>query len=352
MLEPLALIHGPIAAEAVAAGRAAWLAGGPAAFALGRMVGDGKIRPVADLPPDAVARLAAAPAAWAGLPTGRPLVMGILNVTPDSFSDGGLHLDTESAIAAGRALVAAGADLIDVGGESTRPGAAATRPTAERARLLPVLRGLAADGIMLSADTRNADTMVAALDAGARIVNDVSALGYDPQALPTVVARGCPLVLTHMRGVPATMQGLTQYGDVVAEVTRELSAALAAAEAAGIDRTQVALDPGIGFAKGPGQNEELLARLPLLLNLGCRLVVGVSRKGFIGRLSGETVPRARLPGSLAAGLAALLGGAAILRVHDVGETVQAVRVWHGIFARSAPQSPDDRGEKSVTGRRQ
>jgi dihydropteroate synthase len=348
LLEPLALLHGQAAADSVAAGQAAWLAGGPTAFALGRMLDDAVIKPVRDLPPDAVARLAAAPPAWAGLPTGRPLLMGVVNVTPDSFSDGGLHEAADRAIAAGRAMAAAGADLIDVGGESTRPGAEATPPEIERARLLPVLAALAADGIVLSADTRNAATMAAALGAGARIINDVSALRYDPAALATVAAAGCPLVLMHMRGVPVTMQGLAQYRDVAAEVTHELAAALAAAEAAGIDRARIALDPGIGFAKGPGQNEALLARLPLLLNLGCRLLVGVSRKGFIGRLSGETVARRRLPGSLAAGLVALLGGATILRVHDVAETLQAVRVWQGIFARPWPLAETVSREISVT----
>jgi dihydropteroate synthase len=332
LIEPLALLHGRVAAEAVAAGRAAWLAGGPTAFALGRVISTGDIYPVRDLPENALARLAAAPPPWAGLPTGRPLLMGVINVTPDSFSDGGLHAATARAIAGGRALAAAGADLIDIGGESTRPGAAPTPPEIEQARVLPVILALAADGLILSADTRNAATMALALDAGARIVNDVSGLTHDPAARATVAAKESPVVLMHMRGVPATMQRLTQYGDVAADVTRELAAALAAAEAAGIARESIALDPGIGFAKGPGQNEELLARLPVLLNLGCRLLVGVSRKGFVGRLTGETVARRRVAGSVAAGLAALLGGAAILRVHDVAETLQAVRVWQGIFA--------------------
>jgi dihydropteroate synthase len=337
LIEPLGLLHGPAAAEAVAAGQAAWLAGGPAAFALGRVIGKPDILPVRDLPAEALARIAGAPPPWAGLPGGRALVMGVLNVTPDSFSDGGVHAATDRAIAAGVAMAAAGADLIDVGAESTRPGAAATPPEIERARLLPVVRALAAEGLVLSADTRNAATMAAALDAGARIVNDVSGLAYDPQARATVAARRCPVVLMHMRGLPATMQSLAQYRDVAAEVTGELAVSLAVAEAAGIDRTRVALDPGIGFAKGPGHNEELLARLPVLLNLGCRLVVGVSRKGFIGRITNEAVARQRLGGSLAAGLAAVLGGAAILRVHDVAETAQAVRVWHAIFHGAAAQ---------------
>ena len=234
LIEPLALLHGRAAAEAVAQGMAAWLAGGPAAFALGRVVGRGEILPVRDLPAEAVARIAAAPPAWAGFSPGRPLVMGVLNVTPDSFSDGGLHAATDRAIAGGRALAAAGADLIDVGGESTRPGAGPTPPNEERARVLPVIRALAAENLVVSADTRNAATMAAALDAGARIINDVS--GLDPRSRrgrDGCRRAGVAVVLMHMRGEPATMMRLTRYDDVAADVTRELAAALAAAERAG-----------------------------------------------------------------------------------------------------------------------
>ncbi len=326
LIEPLGLLHGRAAAEAVAAGHAYWLAGGPAAFCLARV--DGHIVPARELAPRPQA-LTFAPPNWAGLPDG-PLVMGIVNVTPDSFSDAGRYAATGAAIAAGRAMAAAGASVVDVGGESTRPGAQATPIAEELARVLPVVRALAADGIVVSIDTRNAATMAAALDAGARIVNDVSALTYDPAALALVAARACPVVLMHMRGDPATMQRLTGYGDVARDVTIELAVRLDAAVRAGISPDRIALDPGIGFAKAPGQNEELLDRLPMLLNLGCRLLVGVSRKGFIGRLSGEADAMRRLSGSLAAGLLALLGGAAILRVHDVAETMQAVRVWQGI----------------------
>jgi dihydropteroate synthase len=338
LIEPLGLLHGPAAAAAVTGGSAAWLAGGPVAFTLARLPEDGRIVPVDRLPPTygmALARIAAAPPPWGGLPTGRAAVMGILNVTPDSFSDGGRHADPARAIDAGRAMLAAGADIIDVGGESTRPGAAPVPPDEEQARVLPVIRALAAEGATVSADTRNAATMAAALDAGARIVNDVSALAHDPAAPALVAARGCPVVLMHMRGVPATMQQFTDYADVAWDVTRELAVRLAAAEQAGISRGAIALDPGIGFAKRTVHNLALLARLPVLLNLGCRLVVGVSRKGFIERVAGAAEPWARLGGSLAAGLAALLGGAAVLRVHDVAETVQAVRVWQAIAAESS-----------------
>jgi dihydropteroate synthase len=257
--------------------------------------------------------------------------MGVLNITPDSFSDAGDFADPARAIEAGLAMAAAGADLVDVGGESVRPGAQATSPEGERERVVPVVRALAAQGVVVSIDTRNAATMAAALDAGARIVNDVSALTHDPAAAGFVAARLCPVVLMHMRHDPATMTALARYDDVALEVTQELAARLAAAEAAGISRASIAVDPGVGFAKTADHNLALLPRLTVLLNLGCPVVVGVSRKGFIGRLSGERTPRRRGPGSIAAGLYAALHGAAVLRVHDVAETVQAARVWRGLI---------------------
>lgn len=255
--------------------------------------------------------------------------MGIVNVTPDSFSDGGRHFDPAVAIEAGRAMAADGADILDIGGESTRPGAAATSPAEEQARVLPVIRALRDLGVPISVDTRNASTMAAALDAGAAIVNDVSALRYDPAAAALVAQRGCPVILMHMRGVPATMAGLAQYGDVAAEVAQELAERVAAAEAAGIRRENIATDPGMGFAKDGGQNVTLLRGLGHLRALGYPIVVGLSRKRFIGALTG---PGERDSGSLAAGLFALGQGAAILRVHDVAATVRAVRVWHALAA--------------------
>ncbi len=271
---------------------------------------------------------------WAGLPS-RPLVMAILNVTPDSFSDGGDFLDPAAAIAAGLRMAAEGADIIDVGGESTRPGSAAIPPDEEQARVLPVVAGLRGAGVALSIDTRNAATMAAALDAGAAIVNDVSALHHDPASLALVAARRCPVVLMHMRGTPATMASLAHYGDVAEEVAAELAASLRAAVAAGVAPGQVALDPGIGFAKTGGHNAALLRGLDRVAALGCPLLVGVSRKRFLGSLSGgalggQAAPKERLAGSLAAALFALSRGARILRVHDVAATVEAVRVWHAL----------------------
>jgi dihydropteroate synthase len=256
--------------------------------------------------------------------------MGVLNVTPDSFSDGGAFVDPQVAIAAGLAMAAAGADIVDVGGESTRPSAQPTSPQTEQARILPVIRALAAAGVCVSVDTRHAATMAAALDSWASIVNDVYALSHDPAAAPLVATRGCPVVLMHMRGTPADMYAQAHYDDVAAEVARELGQQVMAAERAGITRERIAIDPGIGFAKTAEQSVELLRRLPELVQLGFPIVVGVSRKSFLGALAGEGDPRRRLPGSLAAGLFALSQGASILRVHDVAETMQAITVWRAL----------------------
>jgi dihydropteroate synthase len=253
--------------------------------------------------------------------------MGILNVTPDSFSDGGRYQDP---VAAAFAMMEAGADLIDVGGESTRPGAETITAEAEIARVRPVIEALAGRGVPVSIDTRNAATMQAALDAGARIVNDVSALAHDPNSSAVVARAGCPVVLMHMRGTPATMARLGQYDDVVRDVITELSARIAAAEACGIARDRIAIDPGIGFAKPPSVSVALLQQLDALLAMGFPMLVGVSRKGFIGKLSGERHAADRVAGSVAAALWATSKGASILRVHDVPETVQAVRVWRGL----------------------
>ncbi len=329
LIEPLGWLHGAAARDSLAAGLARPLAGGPVAFALARLLPGNSVVPVAAVPPrwQPLLDRISAPRAWAGL-AASPAIMAVLNVTPDSFSDGGRHRDP---IEAGLAMAAAGADVVDVGGESTRPGARAVPPDEECRRVLPVVRSLAAQGVAVSVDTRNAATMAGALDAGARIVNDVSALAHDPAAAALVAGRACPVVLMHMRGQPDTMAGLAQYQDVAAEVAAELADRVAAAEAAGIARGAIALDPGIGFAKTEADNLDMLARLGVLLGLGFPLVVGVSRKRFIGRIGGAAEPGQRFPGSLAAGLAAGLAGAAVLRVHDVAETAQALRVWRAIL---------------------
>jgi dihydropteroate synthase len=267
-------------------------------------------------------------ATWAGLTLDRPRVMGILNVTRDSFSDGGRHDDLRAAIDAGLALADAGADIVDVGGESTRPGAAAVAPEEEQERVVPVIRALARAGLRVSVDTRNASTMRAALDAGALIVNDVSALTHDPAAVRLVAERRCPVVLMHMRGTPADMNSRAVYADVVGDVTSELADRLDAALRGGVAPEAIALDPGIGFAKLAEHSVALLRGLSQVVALGQPVLVGVSRKSFIGRLTDEPDPGQRVAGSLAAGLFAVLQGISILRVHDVRETVQALTMWH------------------------
>lgn len=333
LLEPLAVVHGPEAAQACDAGLALPLAGGPAAFTLCALIEPAgrRIVPVQAIPPDwlsVVARVTSAPPA-ARMPRGR-LLMGILNATPDSFSDGGRYLQPDAALAAARRMADEGAALIDVGGESTRPGAVPVDPAVEQARILPIVRALVAHGLPVSVDTRHAATMRAALAAGAVLVNDVSALRADPHSRRVLAEAGCPVVLMHMRGTPETMAGLAVYADVAVEVVRELEQRIAEAEAAGIERSRIIVDPGIGFAKTGAQSLELLRRLPILANLGCRVLLGVSRKGFIGRVGQVPEPAARLPGSIAASMPGLVFADSLLRVHDVAGTLQAVRVWQGV----------------------
>jgi dihydropteroate synthase len=256
--------------------------------------------------------------------------MGVLNVTPDSFSDGGRYFDPSAAIAAGLAMAEVGADIVDVGGESTRPGSQPTTPEEERRRVVPVIRALSAGRVCVSIDTRNATTMQAALDAGAAIINDISALAHDARSAAVVAAARCPVVLMHMRGMPDRMNAEAVYSNIAAEVRDELAARIAAAEAAGVAPEAIAIDPGIGFAKLAPNSVELLRRLRELSVLSRPMVVGVSRKSFLGQISGELAPNRRQAASLAAGLFALGQGAHVLRVHDVAQTVRALRVWQAL----------------------
>lgn len=259
-----------------------------------------------------------------------PLVMGIVNATPDSFSDGGDFFDTNAAIAHGLALQAEGADILDIGGESTRPGAAMVPPDEEQRRVVPVIAALAKAGAVVSIDTRNAATMAAALDAGAAIVNDVTALSGDSASLELVARRRVGVVLMHMQGEPQTMQANPTYGDAPAEIAAYLAKRLAACREAGIAPELLCVDPGIGFGKTVAHNAEILANVPTLRALGVAVLIGASRKAFIGALSKAERPKERLPGSLAAALAAVAGGADILRVHDVAATRQALSVWQAV----------------------
>jgi dihydropteroate synthase len=256
--------------------------------------------------------------------------MGVVNVTPDSFSDGGLYLDPEAAIEHGRELAAAGAEILDVGGESTRPGAEIVAEDEELRRVIPVIRGLVASRASVSVDTSKAAVAAAALDAGAEIVNDVTALRGDPDMAALCAERGATVVLMHMRGEPRTMQDDPRYDDVVAEVKAFLAARLEAATAAGIAEDAVWLDPGIGFGKTAAHNMELLRRLGELRDLGRPLVIGTSRKSFIGKVDGSAAGE-RLGGTIASSVLAAAEGAEVLRVHDVAEVRQALTVATAIL---------------------
>jgi len=260
----------------------------------------------------------------------QPQVMGIVNATPDSFSDGGSFADANEAAEAGALMAQQGAAIIDVGGESTRPGASTVWEGDEVERVVPVIQQLAAAGNAVSIDTRKSGVMTAAFDAGAAMVNDVSALTWDPQSAELVAKTNVPVVLMHHRGDPATMQDAPRYDDVLVEVYEWLADRIAAAEEAGIARDKILVDPGIGFGKTVAHNLELMNGLALLHGLGCPIVIGASRKRMIGALSGEAPADQRLPGSLALALKAVEQGAQIVRVHDVPETVQALKVWRGL----------------------
>ncbi len=259
----------------------------------------------------------------------KPTLMGVVNVTPDSFSDGGMFLDAEAAVAHGRELAEQGAEILDVGGESTRPGAEEVGVEEEVARVVPVVRGLAGVATV-SVDTSKAEVAEAAVDAGASIVNDVTALRGAPEIGGLCAERGAGLVLMHMRGDPRTMQESPVYDDVVDEVKAFLAERLEAAVGAGVDEERVWLDPGIGFGKTLEHNLELLRRLGELRELGRPLVVGTSRKSFIGKVDGSEVGD-RIGGTIASSVLAMAEGAEVLRVHDVAEAAQAVTVAEAIL---------------------
>jgi dihydropteroate synthase len=267
-----------------------------------------------------------------------PRVMGVLNVTPDSFSDGGRHLDPARAVARAREMIAEGADLLDIGAESTRPGSVPVPAEEQWRRLAPVLEGLAGAAVEISVDTARADVAERAIAAGAGVVNDVTALG-DPRMAGVVARAGVGLVLMHMRGTPATMQDRPAYADVVTQVRAALEAAVARARTAGVAAEHIAVDPGIGFGKTVGHNLELLAGLGALAALERPVLVGLSRKHFIGSVLDRDVHE-RLEGGLAAAAVAVFQGADIVRTHDVRETVPAARMAHALrLARRTRASP-------------
>ena len=260
--------------------------------------------------------------------------MGILNVTPDSFSDGGVYFDAEVAVARGMALFEAGADIVDVGGESTRPGSAAVDPDVERRRIIPVIEGLRKrGGGLVSVDTTKAAVARVALDAGADMVNDVSGFRFDAGMAPLVAERGVPAVVMHLRGAFATMHREPRYSNVMAEVIAELGDALDAGTRAGVLPAQTIVDPGIGFGKDRGHSLEVLRRLPEMGTLDRPVLVGPSRKSFLGKVL-EVPAGERLMGTAAAVAASIFGGAHIVRVHDVGEMIQVSRVCDAILGEA------------------
>jgi dihydropteroate synthase len=300
-----------------------------------------RVIPADDCPEDVLRRLTAPRADFAGLSMDRPRLMGILNVTPDSFSDGGSFGSVEAATKHGSEM-ARSAEILDIGGESTRPGAQQVPIDTEIARTAPVIEALRNAGVggPISVDTRKAMVAMMAIRAGATLVNDVSGLEFDPALGALIAKEGVPVVLMHAVGTPATMQDDPSYADVLLDVYDELARRLARAEAMGIPRSKIALDPGIGFGKTAAHNLALIRRLSLLHGLGCPILLGASRKRFIGSIGQAEAPAARAPGSLAVALAGFAQGVQITRVHDVAETRQALRLWQAVQGDAPEEDPE------------
>ena len=344
-LRPLGLLYGDTARAAIEVDKAAPLAGGEIAFSQAEVIEGAPgaatrdIRAFQEIKQSneaalgaAMARIVALRPPIAGLSMEGPRIMGVVNVTPDSFSDGGLYNEADQAIARAAELALNGADIVDIGGESTRPGADRLQPSEEIQRILPVLEGLAGGDARISVDTRKAPVMKAAQEAGAHILNDVSALTHDEDSLAVAASTNLPIVLMHSRGDPKTMQKEPVYADVLLEVYDYLAARIEACERAGISRARLIADPGIGFGKTLMHNLALISGFSLFHGLGVPVLLGASRKRFIGALTQEADPRKREPGSLAAALAGAAQGAQILRVHNVASTVQGLRVWRSVLS--------------------
>jgi dihydropteroate synthase len=342
-LQPVGMLYGRTAHDAVSAGKAGLLAGGPIAFTMLEVIegAPGKtrkqLRSFVDLQAsgkpevgELLKCLTEARAPLAGLALDSPRIMGVVNVTPDSFSDGGLHTGPDGAIAHALGLSHEGADILDIGGESTRPGSDPVSEEEEAARVLPVIEGLKDAGPLISVDTRKSAIMKRASEAGADIFNDVSALTHDPASLKVAALSSLPVVLMHALGDPKTMQDDPVYADVLLEVYDFLAARITVCEAEGIERSRILADPGIGFGKTLEHNLALLQGLSLFHGLGVALLLGASRKRFIGTLADEPDPRAREPGSLAVALAGITQGVQLVRVHDVAATRQAFTLWSAV----------------------
>ena len=318
--------------DATGGGDGALLAGGPVCFKRVETLGYDRASrrlPLKSLSPDALSDLTRPRADVLGVSMDFPRIMGVLNITPDSFSDGRTDESVGAAVARGLQMIEDGADFLDVGGESTRPGAEPVSIAEEQDRVLPVIEGLKAAGATspISIDTRNAATARAAFQAGARLFNDVSALSHDPDSLTFAAETGATVCLMHAAGDPRTMQDDPTYRNVLIDIFAYLEGRIGACLEAGIAPERIIVDPGIGFGKTVQHNVTILSGLSAFQGLGVPVLIGVSRKGFIGKLSGEGVAAKRAPGSVAAALVAAGQGAQIIRAHDVAETRQALAVW-------------------------
>lgn len=290
-----------------------------------------RIIAVQDVPDDALDRLTRPRADVAGLAMDRPHIMGILNATPDSFSDGGVHNSVSSAQSAAEQMVSQDATILDIGGESTRPGATFVPEDEEIARTRPLIEAIKSrTDALISIDTRKSAVAKAAWKAGAGLINDVTGFTFDPQLAPFCAQVGAPVCVMHMQGDPGTMQDNPTYDDVLLDVYDFLEGQVDRLEKLGLDRDQIIVDPGIGFGKTEAHNLALLQGISLFHGLGCPILLGVSRKGIIGQIGKEPRKGARAPGSIAVGLAGLSQGVQILRVHDVAETAQALRLWAAV----------------------
>ncbi|MBX2805555.1 MAG: dihydropteroate synthase [Hyphomicrobiales bacterium] len=345
-LRPAAFIWGAAASQAIIGQHAIPIAGGPAACTLFEVIegtpqsNSRRFVTAQDLLAsdetafaETVSRIGASRTPIVGLSMDRPRIMGVVNVTPDSFSDGGEFNVTDRSTAHIAHLVDAGADLIDIGGESTRPGAAPVDDAEELRRVMPVIRSARQFGCPISIDTRKSAVMTAATQAGAAIINDVSALTYDEHALSATAASNAPVILMHAQGDPRSMQDAPSYDDVLLEVYDYLEARIEAAVGAGIARDKIIVDPGIGFGKTLEHNLALLSGLGLLHGLGVTVLLGVSRKRLIGALTGESDPKKRSAGSIGLALAGAAQGVQIFRVHDVRDTVHALTCWRAAVTK-------------------
>jgi len=336
-LNPAGFLYGETAQRAVEQGVAQRLAGGAVAFSRIESISlslageiEAEVGSLSDGDHDLSGFTRPRPG-FGGLSVQRPLIMGIVNVTPDSFSDGGDHYDAGMAIARALEHAEAGADIIDIGGESTRPGATKISIADEIDRVLPVVEAAVESGIRVSVDTRHGDVMQAAIEAGASIINDVTAFTDDHDSLEIVAGSGAGIVLTHMQGTPQTMQQAPAYRLASADIYDWLGERVSVCLAADIPLDLIAVDPGIGFGKNDWHNVEILNRAAMFHGLGCAVAIGVSRKSFIGRLAAVDDPKQRLPGTIAATLLALDRGVQIHRVHDVAEVKQAISIWAAQF---------------------